>query len=188
MNVSDNARAAHQELTRIWGSKPKVFRHGDGAEKNFIMIADHDDSPVRGVRAVGTLGLSDHDLGGGSLRVELVGAFPASFQEAPNIAATCAFNGFKDGLPIRPDSVHRNVMGLYLPKSTVPHVLLTDPFLWDDGPATLELGAMTIAWLMMVPISETELAFANSNGVGMLTSIFEERQIDIFDLNRMPVV
>ena len=188
MSVSDYARAAHQELMRIWGEKPKVLRHGDEREEHFIMVAQIDDTPVRGVTAVGTLGLSDHDLGFGHLRVELVGAFPSSFKEAENVAATCAFNAFKDGLPTYPGAVHQNVVGMYRRSTTVPHILLTDPFLWPNGPLTLTQGALEIAWLMMVPITLSELSFANSSGVEALTTLFEQRQIDIFDLNRASVL
>ena len=152
MDPSSNAKAAARELARTWGAKPKVFRHWDKPELHHIDVASCNDTPVEGCVGVGTVGLSDHDLGLGQVRIELVGAFPRSFIAAPNIAATCAFNAFKDGVQTRPDSIHVNVISLY--RSTgVPHVLLTDPFLWADGPQTLDDSALKIAWLMMVPVS-----------------------------------
>ena len=173
---------------RTWGARPNIFRHGDETEIHSIFVAHCIDTPVQGVIAIGTVGLSDHDLDMGPVRVELVGAFPASFQQAPNIAATCGFNAFKDGWSTRPDAVHVNVVRMYRPSTTVPHVLLTDPFLWPDGPQTLDLDEFKIAWLMMVPISESELRFTEETSVAALTALFEQRQIDIFDLERDPVV
>lgn len=188
MDVSSNARAVARELTRIWGAKPKVFRHGDETESHYIPVAHCLNTPVDGVASVGTIGLSDHDLGLGSVRVELVGAFPASFEQAPNVVATCAFNAFKSGWPTRPDAIHADVVRMYRPGATVPHVLLTDPFLWDDGPVILDLDDFKVAWLMMVPISESERRFAETNGASALTEMFEQSNIDIFDLERDSVV
>jgi hypothetical protein len=188
MNPSENAKLAFNELVRVWGSRPKVFRHGDEVERNFINVAHLDNSPVEGVTAVGTVGLSDHDLGFGQLRVELIGAFPSSFREGVNIAATCAFNAFKDGLPAVPEAIHPLVVSLYREATPVPHIMLVDPFLWDKGPVSLDAEGFKIAWLMMVPISDSERSFALEKGGTALTSRFQQAQIDIFDLDRASVV
>ena len=42
--------------------------------------------------------------------------------------------------------------------------------------------------LMAVPISGSELIYADRSGPKALSALFEERQIDIFDINRLPVV
>lgn len=188
MEPSDSARAAHAELVRVWGARPKVFRHADEGELNSINIASLRDDSLGGATAVATLGLSDHDLGLGSLRVELVGAFPEDFGEGPNVAATCAFNAFKDGFPVLPDAVHRGVVAMYRPSASVPHILLTDPFLWQSGPATLELDDIRIAWLMMVPIAESEMQFADANGFAELARLMQAADADILDLQRTSVV
>jgi len=168
--------------------KPQVFRHWDEEEANFIGVASCSDSPVEGVTAVGTLGLSDHHLGMGTVRVELIGAFPSTCSFAPNIAATCAFNAFKDGISTRPDAIHPRVVEVYDPDAKLPHILMVDPFLWDDGPKTLASDNLQIAWLMMVPITEGERQFASERSVAALTDLFEREQIDIFDLARRSVV
>ena len=106
---------------------------------------------------------------------------------ASNVAATCAFNAFKDGVATRPDVIHMDVLRIYRPSTALPHILLTDPFLWEDGPRTLTEATVQIAWLMMIPIAESERLFAGQEGVEALTTLFEERQIDIFDINRPSV-
>ena len=188
MTPSANARLAFNELARVWGARPQVFRHADEREQNFIPVASLEGSPVNGITAVGTVGLSDHDLGLPGVRVELVGAFPSSFEVGASVAATCAFNAFKDGLATRPDAIHSNVLSLYRPSGRLPHIMLVDPFLWDDGPTTLAAEGFSVAWLMMVPISEQERLFARGEGGAALTSRFEKNQIDIFDLDRPEVV
>jgi hypothetical protein len=187
MTISDNAKLVARELVRVWGRKPQVFRHWDDPEQHFIDVASIENSPVDGITAVSTVGLSDHDVGLSDLRIELIGAFPTSFVENANIAATCAFNAFKDNMTTRPDAIHPNVISLYQSSSSVPHVLMVDPFLWEGGPLTLELPAFSIAWLMMVPISDTERSFADEHGANALTTLFEREQIDIFDLNRTSI-
>jgi antitoxin YqcF len=188
MPPTSNAKAAAKELARTWAARPTVYRHYDENEQNHIDIASCLDTPTQGCVGVGTVGLSNHDLGMRELRVELVGSFAMSFVDAANVAATCAFNGFKDGMPIKPDTVHPDVVKLYDQSTTVPHILLTDPFLWQEGPLTLTDGELKIAWLMMIPISDSELAFANGHGFAKLTDLFEQHQIDIFDLKRLSVV
>jgi hypothetical protein len=188
MDVTAAPKLVARELYRTWGNKPRIMRHYDEDESHSISVAQCENSPFDGITAVGTVGLCDHDLGMGPVRVELIGAFPTSFEYAPNVAATCAFNAFKDGAPTRPDSVHANVLALYGAGSDLPHILMADPYLWADGPNTLAYDDFRIAWLMMIPISEAERVFADTRGADILTTVFEKQQIDIFDLSRASVV
>ena len=188
MEVSATAKLAAKELLRTWGRKPRVIRHWDERENYSIHVAQCENSPIEGITAVGTAGLSDHDLGMGPVRVELIGAFPAAFEDGPNVAATCAFNAFKDGAPTRPDAIHPHVLSLYLREPTLPHIMMVDPFLWHNGPATLTCDDFQIAWIMMIPISETERLFAERCGPDPLTALFEKHQIDIYNLSRASVV
>jgi hypothetical protein len=189
MTPSANTKLAFNELARLWGERPRVFQHWDEGERNSIHVASLDDpSGFFDVTGVGTLGLSDHDLGMGPVRVELVGAFPRSFADAGNVAATCAFNAFKDRMPTRPDAVHPRVMELYRSDTPLPHVLLADPFLWDDeGPHTIRCDGFSIAWLMMVPIAESERLFALQHGPRALSYRLEIANADVLDLMRPAV-
>jgi hypothetical protein len=187
MDITDEARSAARELTRVWTRKPRVHRHWDEAKRYSIDVATCEDTPVNGVTGVGTVGLSAHDFGPGRPRVEIIGAFVTTFSEGANMAATCAFNAIKDGYVVAPDVIHQGVLCHYLASPALPHILFVDPFLWDDGPNTLHVGGVAIAWVMMVPISESERLFAAENGPNALTVRFEQAQIDIFDLSRASV-
>jgi hypothetical protein len=61
------------------------------------------------------------------------------------------------------------------------------PFLWEDL-KTMEFDGVKVAWLMAIPISESEYQFAIENTTDKLGELFEENDIDYFDLNRKPVV
>jgi hypothetical protein len=187
--VSAHTRSAARELARTWGGrKPNVHQHWDEAEENWVGIASLADCPWDGVTAYGTLGLSDHNLGfGNDLRVEIIGACATS-ADLSNVLATCAFNAIKNAWQMRPGAIHNDVLRMYDISRTLAHVMFVAPFLWNDGPETLHLEGRTITWLMAVPISESELRYAERNGSDAMSVLFEDRQIDIFDINRVPVI
>ena len=67
------------------------------------------------------------------------------------------------------------------------HILFIPPFLWEDKLTTLSFNDKKIAWLLVIPISEKELEYAKKHGTDALENLFEEYQIDIFDLKRKSV-
>ena len=165
-----------------------MHRHWDEPEENWISIATRAECPWDGVTAVGTLGLSEHSLGlSNDLQVEIIGAC-AKTADLSDVLATCAFNVIKDAWPMRPGAIHNDVLQMYDLSKTLAHIMFVAPFLWNDGPKTLHLDGRTITWLMAVPISESELAYAEQNGADALNTLFEERQVDIFDINRLSVI
>lgn len=89
---------------------------------------------------------------------------------------------------MRPGAIHNDVLQMYDLSKTLSHIMFVAPFLWNDGPKTLHLEGRTITWLMAVPISESELGYTERRGADALNTLFEERQIDIFDINRPPVI
>jgi hypothetical protein len=52
----------------------------------------------------------------------------------------------------------------------------------------VEVEDTKIAWLMAIPISNTECQFAVRRGPKALEDLFEAMQIDVFDLDRESVV
>jgi competence protein ComGC len=53
---------------------------------------------------------------------------------------------------------------------------------------TQEFPTKKVAWLLAVPISDKEKDFLTENGSDALESLFEEKQIDIFELDRKSIV
>jgi len=45
-----------------------------------------------------------------------------------------------------------------------------------------------LPFLLAIPISDAELQYKNQNGLSALESIFEEKNVDIFDLDRASVL
>lgn len=86
-----------------------------------------------------------------------------------------------------PGYIVRNIIEQYVEETEMKHILLTDPFLWDEA-NRFQYEDISIAWLMAVPISESELSYATKHGGKALEELFEEKDIDIFNLYREPVI
>lgn len=47
---------------------------------------------------------------------------------------------------------------------------------------------LVVDWLLAVPVSDSEVEFARRYDTDRLQQVFAEHQIDMFDINRPPVV
>jgi hypothetical protein len=189
---AENRELAIMVAKAFGGATPVVRRYWDEGESHHVDIAHVDDSPWTGVTSLGTLGLSDHPLmDNGSeypARCELVGASNANYRFFPNIVATCAFNILKNKRFACPGRIFGNVVAMYYPDYQVRHVMFWDPFPWENHLMTVEFPRKTVAWLLVVPISESEMEYARSSPPGALEDLFRRYQVDMFDLERTSVI
>ena len=190
--VSDSSKTVAKTAAAAFGGKPRVTRFWDDDHRNSVYILSCEDGPQRGVTAYSTVGLSDWPLYYGDeeyhTRLEMVGACGSSFERYDNAVATAAFNVINSGWFYYPGAICPDVLSLYVPSTTMKHFLFVPPFLWEDELPTMELEHRKIAWLLALPISDEEQSFAESNGSDELEELFQEHQIDIFDLERPSVV
>ncbi|MHA6861728.1 suppressor of fused domain protein [Ralstonia pseudosolanacearum] len=77
----------------------------------------------------------------------------------------------------------QNVLDMYKLSFTMKHFLFTSPFLWEEFNG-VDFGDKKVHWLLAVPISDAEHAYLRDHGLDALERAFEDRQIDIFDINR----
>lgn len=77
-----------------------------------------------------------------------------------------------------------NAISEYYPDLTCKHVMLVTPFLWDRDLQKQVIEGLSHLWLQVVPITDEEADYLMRHGSDALESIFEEHQIDLFDLNR----
>jgi hypothetical protein len=121
------------------------------------------------------------------IRLELAGACLTGAQFFPNILASAAFSIMRTGDIHYPGTVMPNYVRQYYPSSKLPHLYLTAPFLWKDL-NTLDCGTKKVSWLLAMPIAEPEYSYLTEHGDVALERLFEQHEIDIFDLNRLAVV
>lgn len=147
--------------------------------------------PYDGVTSYSTIGLSDfsieYTVDETPLRLEIVGVSATEYEKYPNILATCAFCIINSKYLISHGKVFRDIIKMYYPNSEMKHMLFVSPFLWEDL-KTLDFSSKKVAWLLTIPISEKEFLFVQEKGTDSLEKLFEQEEIDIFDLERKSIM
>lgn len=69
----------------------------------------------------------------------------------------------------------------------MPHLLATVPWPWDPSIAALRLSGGAVLPVLMVAIGEREAQFVEVRGADALEELFDEREVDVFDLERIPL-
>lgn len=179
-------------VAKAFGGQPKVIRYWDEKDENCIDILSCIDQPQKGITSYSTIGVSDYsniiDSKNVDIRIELVGICSNTIEFFPNILSTAAFCIINSKWSGFPDAIFPNVIGMYDKSITMHHLLFTDPFIWDDTLETLKFGDKRVAWLLLVPISDAELRYAETEGVDKLQKLLADNQVDISDINRVSVV
>lgn len=187
-DVSSENKIIAKTVATVFGGHPKVTCFWDENEKNHVDILTCEGQPQKGVTSYSTIGLSDAPLIKGEeefgVRLELVGACASSCQDFGNVLSTAAFCIVNSKWFCSPGVIFPDIVSMYDCSSTMQHLFFAPPFLWSDELKTLELDSKTVAWLLAVPISEAELRYAESEGTEKLEELFEQHQIDVYDINR----
>ncbi|HBF37741.1 MAG TPA: hypothetical protein DDW50_10505 [Firmicutes bacterium] len=192
MSVSNGNKVIAKATLDAFGGKPIVTKYWDDKKESSIDMLSCVDRPYQGITAYSTIGLSEYSIGFISeeipLRIEIVGACASRFDYFANVLSSCAFNVINTKFTCNPGTIFPKVIGLYKPSSLMQHIFFMSPFLWDDKLKTLQLTERKVAWLLAVPISDKEFTYAKENETDALQNLFEEHQIDIFDLDRRSVI
>tara|TARA_Y100000588_G_C14278426_1_gene935658 strand:+ start:7128 stop:7709 length:582 start_codon:yes stop_codon:yes gene_type:complete len=190
--ISEDNKIIARAALAAFGGKPNVAAYWDEAEKHSVDLLACKDQPQKGVTSYSTIGLSDSPINNDGveidLRVEFVGACSNSVCDFGNIVTTAAFCVINSKLSCSPGMIFPDVVGMYNCSMTLKHLMLVSPFLWEDKLETLELPNKTVAWLLLIPISEAEYQYAQAESSSKLEELFEEHQIDIYDINRPSIV
>jgi antitoxin YqcF len=193
--ASDDNKKLAKHAAAAFGGTPKVvnFIH-DTDKKLSIPILSAADSPDKGITAYSTIGLSDSPMPGPDgqgeypARLELCAAAATAADLFPNVISSAAFHIIKSKELFAPGDALSGYVAEYYPDTTVPHLYLTAPFLFDKLAKALKLPTKTVAWLLAVPITDEELEFLQENGDEALEDKLEEKEVDIFDLGRESAV
>lgn len=190
-NVSADNKTIAKTVAAIFGGSPRVIEYLDADEAAKIAILESADEPWPGFTSYCTIGLSDVPVPrqvDPPLGVELIGVAASDLAAFGEVLSTAAFFWINDGWEPEPGACFREVVRMHMPDTGLPHLLLVEPSLWDQEFASRVVGAKTVAWLMAVPVSEAEANFAEENGLDALETLFEQREVDVTDLQRDSVV
>ncbi len=184
-------RAIADYLAAQFGGEIKVMGQSylDGLSVNVLVSSG---APEGTYLSCSTIGLSDRALvldeepmGFG---VELCGALHADETPFVEMLADIAHEVQAGEWSIALNTILPDVMQPYFPGSQMQHLLLVHPFFWDEAFGLFEQDGRRTVWLQIIPISDSEYALAEAEGVEALEEKLEAAGADVFDLLRAPVV
>jgi hypothetical protein len=191
-SVSESNKAVARKVAQAFGRFPKITNYLDVDERSSVDIAAVVDSPEVGITSYSTVNLSDWPLYvDGRIhetRIEMIGAAPNDAGLFQNAISTAAFCVVKQKWECYPGAIFPDVLAMYHLSTTMKHALFIEPYPWEILEESLQLPDRLVSWLMLVPIADSEYEFAIERGWFELGQLFEDRQIDIWNLNRKPVV
>jgi hypothetical protein len=190
--VSANNKRLAKYVAGLFGGNPSAARIADAAEESVVDIVAALDSPLRGLISYSTFGLSDHPNRGGpkgrAMPVEIVGAAGTEFKAFDKAIATAAFCVINSKWPCFAGAIFPDCLVTYRLSKSMKHFFFVTPCLWTEDLKPLRLGKKKVTWLMAVPISDEERRLAEKDGPARLDKLFEQKKIDIPNLDRASVV
>jgi antitoxin YqcF len=186
---TESERLLGRHIRATFGGTTRVVGYGDDDGRQDVFLVSAEDIPTRGVTSYGTVGLfnTPQPFQDKRVFVEILGACASATRPFANLIGSCVFESRKNGTPVVHGGVMPGILDQYEMSNTLRHVTFVSPFLWD-GFKPFPLEEKEIHWLLALPISDGERGFLGANGIDALEALFEERQIDLFDINRLSAV
>lgn len=186
MKPTERQKELYKKLAPIIGIEPRVIKYGDDTGNNAIFIMECPDPTDSEVIFYSTIGLSDYSVGDQKFELMITGY--SSDDKVGNILSTSAFFCIKDNWKVNYGTVFEKLVEMYYKDSAMKHIYFTTPYLWEDKLEGFEVQNEEIFFLLAIPISDAELDYLNNNGKEQLETLFEEKEIDIFDIQRDSVI
>jgi hypothetical protein len=184
--------AENRQVARVvdeaFGGERKATEHSNRDGHQFHLLTSPD-TPQKGLISFCTIGLSDFQPEGKHqppLGVELTAVSP--YAEFADVVTATGLYAIQHGWLLRPGLVVLGVVAEQLRDAPLPHLLLLEPFLWDEQLDPRVLTTKTVAWVLGVPISQAEAQYSHDHGFAALDHLFGQAQPDHFDLSRASIV
>ena len=186
--ASDANRMIARRLATTFGGSASVTRYWDDRRDNCIDILVVKDRPQRGVSSYGTIGLSDaHAEDDGTDRhtgMEMLGVCSQDSQNFGNILASAAFCVINSHWECRRGTIFPDLIATYHPLLAMRHLFFVSAHLWEGQLSKLGVENKTVDWLLAIPISDGERAYAEMHGAAELERWFDGHNADTFNLGR----
>ncbi|OUM05742.1 hypothetical protein BW686_19040 [Pseudomonas syringae] len=179
-----------KHILNFFGGTPTVHAYYDDSRVRSMSIVTTFDTIEPGIKSIGTIGLSEIPLVNEDgtefiTRIELCSAVPTTFEAWENVIASAAFFIEQRRKPVVPGAVLENVVNEYFPKTKMPHLYFSIPFLWNDGHfEELIFDEIKINWLQCFAIYEVEKEFIDKNGSDAFEDLLSTQETDVFDMER----
>lgn len=182
--------AVAQLAARTFGGTAAVHAYYDATETNKVSILTCSDAPSPGWTTYSTVTLhaTPNLLDDTDLRVELAGVARTADEAFGNVLASAAFCVVTEGWLAAPGVVFPGLVREYVPTTTTPHLMWTEPQPWPALVTAVIDGLGELHWLLGVPISEPERALLESEGYDALDHRLGSAGAEYFDLWRPSVI
>src|SRR6185436_12197928 len=172
----------------VFGGVPRVDEYVNDSDTLSVGILSCPDRPMKDVTSYSTIKLSDHPMpwieGEFPARLELAGVCSSDVEKFSNILASAAFTIIGTGAVYHPGTVIHDIVRSHLPRTHLPHLYLTMPFMWGKKLNELDCGNKRVVWLLAMPIGETEYEYLKNNGEEDFEKLLSSRHADFSNLER----
>lgn len=127
-------------------------------------------------------------IDGRDVRVELMACAAESDPGLPDLLATAAFTVIKDGWLAAPGVVFPDLVAMYVPGTTTPHVMWAEPVNLPELSSVEITGVGDVHWLLAIPLSTAEVQFLHENGYDALDARLGSAGAEYVDLRRPSTV
>lgn len=188
--VSSAAKHLAKTAAAAFGGTPRVQRFYNQDESHSIDILISVETPFEPFTTYSTLGVYEtpNMLDDNDVRVELAGVAGSTDDDYPNMLATAASFVQQEHWLAAPGVTFPGLVREYGLSEHLDHVLWVPPFPWDDLHRVEVSPELIVHWLLAVPIAESERRFLLDEGYPALEQLFEQRQVEYYDLQREPLV
>lgn len=141
------------------------------------------DDKSKSYTSLSTIGLSEVDLIQKNIRVELAMAGEPYNESYAKILSNTAFKIQQNEECYYGLIVENVIDKSYKTKSSLKHVVLLRPAYWKKY-KKLEMDEYSIVWLQVIPITDSEKKFIESNDIDKFDDILAKNKVDVIDLHR----
>ncbi|AZZ41015.1 suppressor of fused domain protein [Acidipropionibacterium jensenii] len=177
------------------GGDPEVEGMVDAVGKTRVDVLTCHNAPVPGWTTWSTVTLhtqpNELPMASGEsleIRAELMAVGLPDSDVMGKVLGSCAFAVLQDHWMMAPGVVFGDVVSLYDPQTTTPHIVWCHPF------TATELGAvdieddLTVHWLVAMPITEAERQWLEAHDYDAFANLLDEHEVTYSDLRRKSVV
>lgn len=190
--VSPERKQLARHVISAFGGEARIHEYRNSSGNRSVDILSCRDRPVPGLTSYSTIGLSDHPMkwvaGEFPARLELAGVMITEASYFANVLASAAFTIMNGTAVYHPGTVIPEVVRQHHSTTRFPHLYLTAPFIWKRDLELVECESMSVAWLLAMPICETEYEYLRARGDALFEKLLSDRSADFSNPDRDPVI
>jgi hypothetical protein len=192
--ISHTKNVCNYLKTSLCKDKPEFSRYWDARDKNPIDMITWQNRPERGLACMLSINLSYYPLFEyGELckqgKIEIMAVCPTDDEYLwKSIIATSAYCVINGKWFAAQQVIFPNVVQIHNITSELKHIFFDIPFLYPKELSCSLINNIKTGWLMAIPISDAEYQYAIDHSVEDLGKLFEEKQIEYWDLYRKSIL